>query len=260
MKKLLAGIVAMAGVAAFADAANTFVYFSSQGPDTYADGTDVIQGERYALVWYEDDKFDGFTVSGDLVDTNDVVFSIMSRATLRSDGEGMRCPMTAFQVDSKSAPTNGVYAVYLLDTRIEKEGKLVLSDINIETGKPQVVRATSTAVASYAVRGADSFGGVNPSSAEKTAFAGSATPIAPDASAAPVVTGIKVDGEKVYITVKNTSPLLSYDVVGAENAADVDKGTKKDVEQQPGALNTDEEITFVVPKKNSGKFFKVRRN
>ena len=258
MKKLLAGIVAMAGVAAFADAANTFVYFSSQGPDTYADGTDVIQGERYALVWSEDGNFDGFTVTGDLVDTNDVVFSIMSRATLRSDGEGMRCPMTAFQVDSKRAPTNGVYAVYLLDTRIDIDGKAKLS--KMEDGKPQVIKATSTTVASYAVRGADSFGGVNPSSAEETAFAGSATPIAPDASAAPVVTGIKVDGEKVYITVKNTSPLLSYDVVGAENAADVDKGTKKDVEQQPGALNTDEEITFVVPKKNSGKFFKVRRN
>jgi len=257
MKKLLAGIVAMAGVAAFADAANTFVYFSSQGPDTYADGTDVIQGERYALVWYEDDKFDGFTVSGDLVDTNDVVFSIMSRATLRSDGKGMRCPMTAFQVDSKRAPTNGIYAVYLLDTRIDIDGKAKLSEM--EDGKPQVIKATSTTVASYAVRGADSFGGVNPSSAEETAFAGSATPIAPDASAAPVVTGIKVDGEEVYITVKNTSPFLTYDVVGAEDVAGVENGAKK-AKARNGGATADEEITIVVPKNDSSKFFKVRRN
>jgi hypothetical protein len=252
MKKLLAGIVAMAGVAAFADAANTLVYFSSQGPDKYADGTTVLDGERYALVWSEDGNFDGFTVTGDPVDSKDVVFSIMSRA------KGGRCPMTAFQVDSKVAPTNGVYAVYLLDTRIDIDGKAELS--KMEDGKPQVIKATSTTVASYAVKGASSFGAATQTSAEATASAGSVTPIAPGASAAPVVTGIKVEGAYVYITVKNTSPFLSYDVVGAENAADVDKGTKKDVEQQPGALNTDEEITFIVPKENSGKFFKVRRN
>jgi len=253
MKKLLAGIVAMVGVAAFADAANTLVYFYSEGPDTYADGTTVLDGERYALVWSKDGNFDGFTVAGELVDAEDEVFGIVSRA------KGGRCPMTVFQIDSKKAPTEGVYAVYLLDTRVASEDGVKLSPT--VNGKPQVVKATSTTVATYAVKGSSSFGGAEQKSAQTTASAGDVTPIAPGASAAPVVTGIKVEGALVYITVKNTSPFLTYDVVGAEDVGDVDGAPKRDdVKQQAGAPNPDEEITFVVPKENSGKFFKVRRN
>ena len=255
MKKLLAGIVAMVGVAAFADAANTLVYFYSEGPDTYADGTTVLDGERYALVWSQDGEFDGFTVTGEAVNqdpTKEKVFGIVSRA------RGGRCPMTVFQIDSKEAPTEGVYAVYLLDTRTAADLTKLSKTVN---GKPEVIRATSTTVASYATRKA-AFGSAPQNEGAKTsAGAGVATAIAPGASAAPVVTGIKVEGAYVYITVKNTSPFLTYDVVGAEDVGDVDGAPKRDdVKQQAGAPNPDEEITFVVPKENSGKFFKVRRN
>ena len=143
MKKLLAGIVAMASAAVFADAANTLVYFYSEGPDTYADGSTVLDGERYALVWSQDGNFDGFTVSGEAVDKNDKVFSIMPRA------KNGRCPMTVFQVDSAEAPAEGVYAVYLLDTRTAADLTKLSKTVN---GKPEVIRATSTTVASYATR------------------------------------------------------------------------------------------------------------
>ena len=252
MKKLLAGIVAMVGVAAFADAANTLVYFYSQGPDTYADGTTVLDGERYALVWSQDGEFDGFTVTGEAVNqdsTKEKVFGIVSRA------RGGRCPMTVFQIESKEAPTNGVYAVYLLDTRMAADLTKLSKMVN---GKPEVIRATSTTVASYATRKADGFGAAAQNEGAKTsAGAGVATAIAPGASAAPVVTGIKVEGAYVYITVQNTSPLLAYDVVTSDDAAKMDEAANTATPKQSGK---DEEITFVVRKDESGKFFKVRRN
>jgi len=248
MKKLLAGIVAMASVAAFADAANTLVFFSSEGPDTYADGTTVLDGERYALVWSQDGDFDGFTVTGEAVDQNDIVFSIMPRA------KNGRCPKTAFQVDSKEAPSDGVYAVYLLDTRTAADLTKLSKTVN---GKPEVIRATSTTVASYATRTA-AFGAATQNEGAKTsAGAGVATAIAPGTSAAPVVTGIKVEGAFVYITVQNTSPLLAYDVVTSDDAAKMDEAANTATPKQFGK---DEEITFVVRKDESGKFFKVRRN
>lgn len=248
MKKLLAGIVAMASAAAFADAANTLVYFYSEGPDTYADGSTVLDGERYALVWSQDGNFDGFTVSGEAVDANDKVFSIMSRA------KNGRCPMTVFQVDSAEAPAEGTYAVYLLDTRTAADLTKLSKTVN---GKPEVIRATSTTVASYATRTA-AFGAATQNEGAKTsAGAAQATAIAPGTSAAPVVTGIKVEGAYVYITVQNTSPLLAYDVVTSDDAAKMDEAANTATPKQFGK---DEEITFVVRKDESGKFFKVRRN
>ena len=249
MKKLLAGIVAMASVAAFADAANTLVYFYSEGPDTYADGATVLDGERYALVWSQNGVFDGFTVSGEAVDKNDKVFSIMPRA------KNGRCPMTVFQVDSAEAPAEGVYAVYLLDTRTAADLTKLSKTVN---GKPEVIRATSTTVASYATTKTADFGAVTQNDGAKTrAGADVATAIAPGTSAAPVVTGIKVEGAYVYITVQNTSPLLAYDVVTSDDAAKMDEAANTATPKQFGK---DEEITFVVRKDESGKFFKVRRN
>ena len=50
MKKLLFTMVVAAFGAAFGAANDTILVFSTKGPDTYADGTSVLDGERYALV------------------------------------------------------------------------------------------------------------------------------------------------------------------------------------------------------------------
>ena len=43
---------------------DTLIAFSTKGPDRYADGTTVLDGECYALVWSIDGNFDGFSADG----------------------------------------------------------------------------------------------------------------------------------------------------------------------------------------------------
>lgn len=71
MKKLVTMVVgAMAAVAAFGAAQNDLrVTFWSAGPDQYKDGSTVVDGEMYALVWTKaGSTFAGFAADGSLVD------------------------------------------------------------------------------------------------------------------------------------------------------------------------------------------------
>ncbi|MBQ4198785.1 MAG: hypothetical protein II649_02765, partial [Kiritimatiellae bacterium] len=76
MKKLMT----MVGVAGFAFAAtaginDSLLGFSTVGPDKYADGKTVMDGECYALVWTKDGAtFGGIDASGKAIaDTDEVV-------------------------------------------------------------------------------------------------------------------------------------------------------------------------------------------
>lgn len=253
MKRILAGIVMMAGLAVFADAANTLIYFRTTGPDTYADNTAVRDGERYALVWSQDGNFGGISADCTPVREGDRIIAVLSAA------KGGCCPMAVYQIPSDEAPSSGVYEVYLLDTRV-LDDKGEFSGFSPWNGnKPSVVRKASAAVSSYSATSAG-YGPAQSESSETAAKAGTATavPLAAQETK-PEVTGIKVDGPNVYITVKNTFPFLEYNVAGNDTIEGIDQADNKGVPRQGGAT-ADEEITIVVPKENSGKFFKVRRN
>lgn len=67
---------ALAVAHAFAgNAADTLITFSTcgAGPDRYADGEAVMDGECYALVWSKDGVFEGLQADGVPVDANDKV-------------------------------------------------------------------------------------------------------------------------------------------------------------------------------------------
>ena len=69
----------MALITAFAlanGADDAVVTFSTRGPDRYADGTTVMDGECYALVWSADGVFEGLSANGEPVDSNDKVILI----------------------------------------------------------------------------------------------------------------------------------------------------------------------------------------
>ena len=51
MKKLIAVFALLASVCAFGAIDDTIIVIETQGPDKYADGTTVLDGERYAIVW-----------------------------------------------------------------------------------------------------------------------------------------------------------------------------------------------------------------
>lgn len=70
MKKLsiFIGISIFSAMLFANNVADTRISFYTEGPDRYSDGTVVLDGESYALVWSKDGQFDGFTASGRSVD------------------------------------------------------------------------------------------------------------------------------------------------------------------------------------------------
>ena len=83
MKKLVTCImVLMAAFAIAGGADDATVSFSTRGPDRYADGTTVMDGECYALVWSADGVFEGLSANGEPVDSSDKVILVISGRTL----------------------------------------------------------------------------------------------------------------------------------------------------------------------------------
>ena len=118
MKKKLAMILAaVAAGAAVAGQDNLLATFSTQGPDRYADGTVVKDGECYALVWTKTGAaFAGITVTGEAVGDQDLN-RVLCIAPLAKDG---RCPDVVVEVDKLVAvqwAEGGTFSLHLLDTR-----------------------------------------------------------------------------------------------------------------------------------------------
>lgn len=210
MKKLMTmlGVAGMA-VAAFAAANDTLISFSTPGPDKYADGKDVLPGECYALVWSADGEFNGIKADGTTVDPADKVVLVAEFAALGDNG--MHCPPLIYQVDAKVAEEleGGVYAVYLLDTRVADESGALTKVAGLDdSGKLTVVNtsvATSDPTAATASLGGSS------AAAGKSNVAYSVDNFA--TVEAPVITGMEVKGAKITITASGLSPVANYWIV-----------------------------------------------
>ena len=244
MKKSLA--LAMAALAAgvgFAAQNDALVSFSTPGPDRYADGSVVMDGECYALVFTPKGS-EGAVFSADgSVSGGEIVLA----APVAKNG---RCPKVLFQVDAEKVETiyaKGSWGVYLLDTR--SWGK---------DGTPRVVGKAASLNAADIVEGSTVKLGVGSlASAGVTAGATAATATAvPDGVAKPEITGIRVEGANVFVTVKGTVPCLQYDLSVGETPDDVSEAGNS---PRSGADSVDEEVTFVVPAKSGSAFFKVGR-
>lgn len=215
MKKV-AMMIGAGAMALAASAAPTWIEFSSTGeePDTYADGTPVLDGEVYALVWIADGKeFAGIDQQGKALDpANNVV---LCRAGIAENG---KCPKVTYVIDRKDGEelVGGTYAVYLFDTRsktFDAEGAETGETVGIKNGGAPckgwgLVKADiTTSERATAAEG----------KAEITAAVGNDLAPGTDTEALkPVVTAFTVDPEQglAYITVANTSPSLTYALVG----------------------------------------------
>lgn len=229
MKKTIAVLFALLSAAVFAGANDLLVLFYTQGPDKYADGTTVLDNECYALVYTKDGQQETVLVYPGA-----------------KDG---KCPPVLFSVDeTQDLPKyqGGEWGVYLLDTRDfakDASGK-TLSGVD-EKGQPKVVNvkaAVGTGIASA--------GGFNTAKASGGVAAG-----AYDLATIPQpkVTGIKVVGANVVVTVANTVPFVGYTLQSGSDVKNfsVPEGAK--------SLNGDAtgEINLVTPKKEGAQFFKV---
>ena len=111
MKNLITSLVLFTSACSFGAIDDTTVVAGSKGPDKYADGSQVQVGECYALVWSQG-EFAGFKADGSLVNADDLVFVILSRA----DEKGA-CDWFAYDVPNSVMKKGGNVSLWLLDTR-----------------------------------------------------------------------------------------------------------------------------------------------
>ena len=86
---------------------------STPGPDTYADGSPVLVGETYLLVYVKQGAvFGGVQTDGSLVDPLNNVIVTRGQAV-----EGAKCGYKAIQYPAATYPEGGSWVIVLLDTR-----------------------------------------------------------------------------------------------------------------------------------------------
>jgi len=240
MKKLMIVAAAMglafAGLAAQNDA---LLSFATPGPDKYADGAAVLDGECYALVWTATGaEFAGIKADGTPVAATDKLILLAPVA------KGGKCPNILFQIDAAIAEAlegKGSYGVYLLDTRVKTAtGETTLA--SIKDGKPVAVNGVATMTAAAEP---GSLGAAKSATLAATAVAG-ATITTESVVDVPTIKSIKIDGAKVTVKVGGMSPIATYKVVtGVKPGA---------VGQQLDAKANGDTFEFTKPE---GQFFKV---
>ena len=244
MKKLMTmvGAVGMA-FAATAAVDDALLSFSTVGPDKYADGTDVLPGECYALVWSADGQFDGIKADGTTVDPADKV--VLVAPVAKQGANGTCCPAILYQVDKAFAESHasGQYAVYILDTRVKAaDGTVSVGGVD-ENGALKVVNSyDAVSAGTAATSAAESI-----KTMATTAVGGASVATLAEVDA-PVITAIKPNGTKITISASGLSPVATYKVV---------TGTQLDKVSTEINATADEKGDFTFEKPENGTFFKV---
>ena len=247
MKRLLAMVLAGLSVLALAGGVDDArISFSTKGPDRYADGSVVVDGESYALIWSKDGNFDGFDANGECIDPED---RIVLLAPVAKDG---RCPPVLFQIPAAEAENlkNGQYAVYLLDTRVSSGGET--KALGVSGARPALMNGFGEASAAIKVAGGNAFASVPESSSGAAGIVASSVASAPADCTQPRIKAIRIEGDNVFLTVEN---LAGFMRVRSGSDVSVSGATDAAVETKGG-----EDVTLVTRKPGNSGFFKVIRN
>ena len=221
------------------------VSFRTKGPDRYADGSVVVDGECYALVWSNDGNFDGFDANGECIDPNDRIVLV---APIAKNG---CCPPVLFQIPAAEADTlsDGQYAIYLLDTRISSGGEIKAAGVS--RGRAKLMNGYGEASAAISVSGANASISL-PEIASESGLVAAAGVAAPADCAQPRIKAMRIEGDNVFLTVEN---LAGFMRVRSGSDVSVSGATDAAVETAGG-----EDITLVTRKPGNSGFFKVIRN
>jgi len=253
-RKGLLALVAVASLhlGAFASAANLVYSFQPSADDSYADGTPIQLGERYALVWLTNGASGvEIAANGTLTDpSRGEIVQVRASSTVKKGR------IFTFQVEESIKDAlvakGGKWAVYLLDTRIYgANGGVTLAEI--VDGKVGVVNAAELleksvkAVAALSVE----------SNTVKTDKDGADVVTAVPADAPqPEITGVEVVDGKVHVKVSRTVPYLQYNLAAG---ASPDAVSGKAAESPRNGVQGDE-IELVAPASGGSGFFRVNRN
>ena len=241
MKKILMMLAMAATGAALAGQDNLLATFSTKGPDCYADGTVVKDGESYALVWTAKGKtFAGITVDGKAAGSQDDN-RVLCVAPL---AQGGRCPDVVVEVNKLVADLYagaGTFSLHLLDTR-RADG----TPGGVEAG----VNGFGTAQAFTLSASQQLQSGV----ATNAALAATAT-VLPDSIPQPKIKSIEVQDGIVRLTVARTSKFVRYGVSSGDTPANL----KSDADFAPQDGNDAGDIVITAPAKGTSGFFSVGR-
>ena len=262
MKKILSLICLLITAAAFSGMDDKVLRFSTPGPDRYADGSRVLDGECYALVWSpKGTTFTGFNADGTAISAND---RVVLAAPLAQDG---KCRDAIFQVPAAEYAelAGGEWAVCLVDTRNTagvpmgaEDGKplrvnrwgLVQSGVTVEDASKMTGRAKLAAAGG--TRSGVSDGGLGETALPVRANNLSAVPsnLKP-----PQITEIEVGDGEVWLAVKDTVPYLSYTIVSGSEPGNLKTDYfAETVDGEDGA-----EIAIGTVQSVNRRFFKVKR-
>ena len=222
------------------------VSFSSPGPDRYADGTIVPDGECYALVWSPAGKtFSGFNADGTASSSSD---RVVLAGALAQNG---RCRDSIFQVPEATyaALEGGTWAVCLVDTRRlngvpagVKDGKPVrVNRWGVVDGGVSIEPASASALMPARAAGETRLRATAASGGAGTRAANLST--VPSDAQSPTITGMDLSDGVVTLYVTDTVPYLSYtiesgrrlgsfaidgwaDVVEGETGVEIEIGTE----------------------------------
>jgi len=251
MKKTLSLLMLLGGLSAFAGKDNVVITFSTKGPDTYADGSVVRDGECYALVWTPTGAtFAGINPDGSAAGNSKVAV----RAPIAAGGA---CPNVEFQIDetyaNKTYP-GGSWAVVLLDTRrfATEEVKVTVAGeeivqkrVLLDAQGNKVVSGLGGSVSGYGLVAADIGRQLASATGAATAAGNLPAGIEP-----PKVKDFRVIDGNAYLTLSGTSSALTYGV-----ASGATPGELKATGERPVVGGADGETIVITPATGSSGFF-----
>lgn len=255
-----------------------YIMFETAGEDCYADGTPLVEGERYALVWRCNDlanqvdglfNADGSSPYGD--DKCEVLF-LFDAAERKTAADGhvyARAKKSFVQMNAQHLMDRfwtGVYSIFVFDTRVYKDGQLTLSE-RINNWTPAVLNGYGVvtdlaAFDTYEKTKASEVGFFawnTPSGRKdftnetKYVSSGDVTVARSDTSSVsvlavdlptPAFSAISADGATVTVSATNGSPYVAYGLSRVERLAELNTKTNiVAVEQGRGAAS----MTWHVP-------------
>ena len=240
-------------VSAFGSNPLTFP-LSTPGPDVYADGTPVLVGETYLLVYLKPGcEFKGVLMDGALVDSVNNVIAAKGYAV-----QGAKCGYKPIQYASELYPASGKWMIVLLDTRDASGtvgGLVAAVGASVTTTAPS---ANSTSLGSLGASAAgDGAAGLTASSFSQ----------APAGTPAPVITGVERGNgtmasvrfanfkDGTLYSVQSTTDLSSGAWLPASGGTRVSTKTLKAVKGAGGASELPVEVR-VLPN-DQVRFFRV---
>ena len=254
MKKKIASLMVLllTGVT-FASIDDKVLRFSTPGVDRYADGSPVVDGECYALVWSPTGTtFSGFNADGTPVSSND---RVVLAGALAQDG---KCRDAVFQIPAKEyeALEGGEWAVCLVDTR-----RVDGVPAGVKDGKPVRVNRWGIVADGVTITDAASarprLAAATPGGTRSSASAVRATNLSavPQNLLPPQITAIELADGEVWLAVAGTVPYLDYTIISSETPNDFKPDYFSEVVEGDGRS----EIAIGTIQSAKRRFFKVKR-